>query len=83
MGATATFGVLVGLLLCQFLLAALVTGILFLTARKSGLTTSVLILTLSIVILAQDMPSILVAYPFILILSMVLKRLQNKQSGSW
>ena len=80
LGATTIYGVLVYLAWWQFLAVAAVAFILFLIMRKSGLSTAVLIIGLSIVLLVrylfQDAPLILVIYPFILILLMVLKRFQ-------
>jgi glycerol-3-phosphate acyltransferase PlsY len=85
LGATTTYGVLVCLVWWQFLAVAAVAFILFLIIRKSGLSTAVLIIGLSIVLLAQNLlqnkPLILVIYPIILILLMVLKRFQIGRTG--
>jgi glycerol-3-phosphate acyltransferase PlsY len=80
LGATTTYGVLVCLVWWQTLTGAAVAGIILLTTRKSGLSTAVLILVVSVVLLAQNLfqnaPLILAVYPLILILLMVLKRFQ-------
>ncbi|MGB8707686.1 MAG: glycerol-3-phosphate acyltransferase [Dehalococcoidia bacterium] len=80
LGATTIWGVLVCLVWWQFLAVAAVAFILFLIIRKSGLSTAVLIIGLSIVLLVQylfqNTPLILVIYPLVLILLMVLKRFQ-------
>jgi len=81
LGATTIYGVLVSLVWWQFLAVAAAAFILFLLIiRKSGLSTAVLIIGLSIVLLVQylfqNTPLILVIYPLVLILLMVLKRFQ-------
>jgi len=82
LGATTTYGVLVSLVWWQFLAVAAAVFILFLIMKrkKSGLSTAILIIGLSIVLLIQylfqNAPLILAIYPFILILLMVLKRFQ-------
>jgi glycerol-3-phosphate acyltransferase PlsY len=81
LGATTIYGVLVCLVWWQFLAVAAAAFILFLLIiRKSGLSTAVLIIGLSIVLLVQylfqNTPLILVIYPLVLILLMVLKRFQ-------
>jgi glycerol-3-phosphate acyltransferase PlsY len=85
LGATTIWGVLVCLVWWQFLAVAAVVFILFLIIRKSGLSTAILIIALSIVLLAQNLfqnaPLILAPYPLILILLMVLKRFQISRTG--
>jgi len=82
LGATTIYGVLVSLVWWQLLATAAIAFILFLIMKrkKSGLSTAILIIGLSVILLAQylfqGMPFILVIYPFILILLMVLKRFQ-------
>jgi acyl phosphate:glycerol-3-phosphate acyltransferase len=80
LGATTIWGVLVCLVWWQFLAVAAAVFILFLIIRKSGLSTAILIIALSIVLLVQylfqNAPLILAPYPLILILLMVLKRFQ-------
>jgi glycerol-3-phosphate acyltransferase PlsY len=80
LGATTIWGVLVCLVWWQFLAVATVVFISFLITRKSGLSTAILIIALSIVLLVQylfqNAPLILAPYPLILILLMVLKRFQ-------
>ncbi len=80
LGATTIWGVLVCLIWWQFLAVAAAAFILFLIIRKSGLSTAVLIIGLSIVLLVQNLfqnaPLILAIYPLVLILLMVLKRFQ-------
>src|SRR4030042_824858 len=82
LGATTIYGVLVSLVWWQLLAMAAIAFILFLIMKrkKSGLSTAILIIGLSVILLAQylfqGMPFILVIYPFILILLMVLKRFQ-------
>jgi glycerol-3-phosphate acyltransferase PlsY len=76
LGATTIYGVLVCLVWWQFLAVAAVASILFLIIRKPGLSTAVLIIALSMVLLVQKSPLILVIYPLVLILLMVLKRFQ-------
>ena len=81
LGATTTYGVLVALVWWQVLVAAAIAFALFLLIiRKSGLSTAILILVVSVILLVQylfqNAPLILAVYPFILILLMVLKRFQ-------
>jgi acyl phosphate:glycerol-3-phosphate acyltransferase len=81
LGATTIYGVLVCLVWWQFLAVATAVFILFLLIiRKSGLSTAILIIVLSIVLLVQylfqNAPLILAIYPLILILLMILKRFQ-------
>jgi glycerol-3-phosphate acyltransferase PlsY len=80
LGATTTYGVLVALVWWQTLIGAAVAGILFFTTKKSGLSTAILIIMVSIVLLVQNLfqngPLVLAIYPIILILLMVLKRFQ-------
>jgi len=80
LGATTIWGVLVCLAWWQFLAVAAVVFIQFLITRKSGLSTAILIIALSIVLLVQylfqNAPLILAIYPLILILLMVLKQFQ-------
>jgi glycerol-3-phosphate acyltransferase PlsY len=76
LGATTMYGALVALAWWQVLLAAAIAFALFLIIRKSGLSTAVLIIILSIILFIQKSPLILVVYSFILILLMVLKRFQ-------
>lgn len=83
LGATAIYGVLAGLVLWQFLIGAAIAAIPFLTTRKSGLSTAILIIAVSIVLLVQNSSLILVIYPLILILLMVLKRFQVSRAGSY
>jgi glycerol-3-phosphate acyltransferase PlsY len=76
LGATTTYGVLLALVWWQVLTAAAIAYVLFLIIRKSGLSTAILIIIVSIILFIQKSPLILVVYPFILILLMVLKRFQ-------
>jgi glycerol-3-phosphate acyltransferase PlsY len=80
LGATTMYGALVVLVWWQVLLAAAIAFALFLIIRKSGLSTAILILVVSVILLVQylfqNASLILVIYPFILILLMVLKRFQ-------
>jgi len=78
LGATTIYGVLVYLAWWQVLTAAAIAFALFLIMKrkKSGLSTAVLIIILSIILFIQKSPLILVVYPFTLILLMVLKRFQ-------
>ena len=76
LGATAIYGVLVGLIFWQFLIGAGIAAILFLTTRKSGISTAVLIITVSVVLFVQKLPPVLVIYPITLSLLMGLKRFQ-------
>ncbi|MBM4446366.1 MAG: glycerol-3-phosphate acyltransferase [Chloroflexi bacterium] len=85
LGATTIYGVLVCLVWWHFLIVAAIAFTLFLIIRKSGLSTAILIITLSIVLLVQSLfqnaPLILAIYPLILILLMVLKRFQISRTG--
>jgi glycerol-3-phosphate acyltransferase PlsY len=85
LGATTMYGVLLALAWWQVLVAAAIAFALFLIIRKSGLSTAVLILVVSVILLAQNLlqnkPLILVIYPIILILLMVLKRFQIGRTG--
>jgi glycerol-3-phosphate acyltransferase PlsY len=76
LGATTIYGVLVYLAWWQVLTAAAIAFALFLIIRKSGLSTAVLIIIVSIILFIQKSPLIVVVYPFTLILLMVLKRFQ-------
>ena len=76
LGATAIYGVLVSLIFWQFLIGAGIAAIPLVATRKSGVSTAVLIITVSVVLFIQKLPPILVMYPVILILLMVLKRFQ-------
>lgn len=87
LGATVIYGTLAGMLLWpQELIALVVGGIAVLITRKSGFSTAVIIITLSLILLLQkliwspDMSPILVVYPLILILLMVVKRSQVSKS---
>lgn len=83
LGATTTFGVLVTLVWWQFLLVAAVAFTIFLiTKRKrSGLMTTILIVGLSALLFVQELPLILVIYPFVLITLMPLKSFQISKTG--
>jgi len=78
LGATTIYGVLVYLAWWQVLTAAAIAFALFLIMKrkKSGLSTAVLIIIVSIILFIQKSPLILVAYPLVLILLMVMKRFQ-------
>jgi glycerol-3-phosphate acyltransferase PlsY len=80
LGATTMYGALLALVWWQVLVAAAIAFALFLIIRKSGLSTAILILVISVILLVQyffhNAPLILAVYPFILILLMVLKRFQ-------
>jgi glycerol-3-phosphate acyltransferase PlsY len=82
LGATTTYGVLVAVAWWQTLIVAAVAGIIYFTAKKSGLSTAILIAALTIILLVQYLlklgPLILVPYPVALILLMLLKRFQIK-----
>jgi acyl phosphate:glycerol-3-phosphate acyltransferase len=82
LGATTTYGVLVAVAWWQTLIAAAVAGIIYFTAKKSGLSTAILIAALTIILLVQYLlklgPLILVPYPVALILLMLLKSFQIK-----
>lgn len=82
LGATTTYGVLVALIWWQTLIAAAIAGVLFFIAKKSGLSTAILIAVITGILLGQYLvdkgPLILVPYPLVLILLMVLKRFQIK-----
>lgn len=83
MGATTIYGVLVTLVWWQLLAVAVAAFILFLIMKrkKSGLSTAVLIIALSILLFVQKAPLILVIYPFVLIMLMLLKRFQISKTG--
>jgi len=82
LGATVTYGVLVALVWWQTLIAAAVGGIIYFTAKKSGLSTAILVAVITGILLAQYLlgtgPLILIFYPLILILLMLIKRFQIK-----
>jgi len=82
LGATTTYGVLVAIVWWQTLIAAAVGGIIYFTAKKSGLGTIILVAVITGILLAQYLlhtgPLILVFYPLILILLMVIKSFQIK-----
>lgn len=79
LGATTIYGVLVYLAWWQVLTAAAIAFALFLIIRKSGLSTAVLIIIVSVILFIQKSPLILVVYPLILIMLMVLKRFQTSR----
>jgi glycerol-3-phosphate acyltransferase PlsY len=86
LGATVIYGVLGGTIILQ-LLMSFVPGLLFLLiTKKSGWSTAIIIVALTLILLIQyiigwqipfyTITPCLVAYPVILILFMVLKRWQ-------
>ncbi len=88
LGATTIYGVLASLAIWQFLIAGLVTVVPFIVTRKSGLSTGLLIGTISIIFLVQriffdqEISMFLIVYPSILIACMLLKRFQIGRPAS-
>jgi glycerol-3-phosphate acyltransferase PlsY len=88
LGATTTYGVLAGLAIWQLLIAGLVAVVPFVVTRKSGLSTGVLIGTISIIFLVQriffdqEISVFLIVYPPMLIACMLLKRFQIRRPVS-
>jgi acyl phosphate:glycerol-3-phosphate acyltransferase len=86
LGATTMYGALLAAVWWQTLIAAVVAGVLFFPTKKSGLSTVVLILGISVIMLVQyffqSSPLILVVYPIVLILLMVLKRFQISRTAT-
>lgn len=92
LGATVIYGVLGGMIILQLLMAFIPGLILLFATKKSGLSTAVIIVSLSLILLVQYLtnwqipfytvtPSLIV-YPIILILFMLLKRLQISKNGN-
>jgi acyl phosphate:glycerol-3-phosphate acyltransferase len=88
LGATVMWGVLGGATLFQLLLAFIPTIIYIAITRKSGASTAIGIITLSIILIVQkilatqniipwDIPWYLFLFPIALIMLMVLKRIQT------
>jgi acyl phosphate:glycerol-3-phosphate acyltransferase len=86
LGATVIYGVLGGTVILQ-LLMSFIPGLIFLFAtKKSGMSTAVIIVSLSVILLIQyltnweipffNITPALIVFPIILILFMTLKRLQ-------
>jgi glycerol-3-phosphate acyltransferase PlsY len=82
LGATAIYGVLLGLVSWQFLIGFVIGLIVFLITRKSTLSTIILLVTISIVLFVNEENLPLVLYPLSFILIQFLKRFQIKKSGS-
>ncbi len=87
LGATVTWGVLGGVALYQLLIAFIPTLIYIIITKKSGISTAVGIISLSIVLLIQkilavqniipwDIPVYLIVFPGLLIMFMVIKQHQ-------
>jgi len=88
LGATVMWGVLGGATLFQLLLAFIPTIIYIVITKKSGASTAVGVITLSIILIVQkllavqniipwDVPWYLFLFPIALVLLMVLKRIQT------
>jgi glycerol-3-phosphate acyltransferase PlsY len=86
LGATAIYGVLGGTIILQLLISFVPGLILLFTTKKTGLSTGVIIVSLSLVLLIQylinwqlpfyTVTPYLIAFPIVLIALMLLKRLQ-------
>ena len=85
LGASASYGVLAWLVFWQFLTGLGIAAIVYLVTRKSGLGTVVLFTSVSAILLLQNAPLMLVAFPIFLSLPMVVKRLlveRKRASGA-
>ena len=94
LGATVIYGVLAGMAIWQFLIAGVIILIPLFKTRKSGLTTGILIGILCVffllqkiffeqklpTIFGQELPSIMVVYPLMLVSLMLLKRFQIRKA---
>lgn len=87
-GACVIYGVLVYLVFLQFVIAGVLGGIFMVAMRKSGISTAIVIVSLSIILLVwsltldKDITTVLVIYPIILIMLMVIKRFQINGAAS-
>lgn len=92
LGATVIYGVLGGTIILQ-LLMSFIPGLIFLfVTKKSGFSTAVIIVSLSVILLIQyltnweipfyNITPCLIVYPIILILFMTLKHLQVSKNNN-
>jgi glycerol-3-phosphate acyltransferase PlsY len=86
LGATAIYGVLGGTIIIQLLIAFIPGLIALFITKKSGLSTGIIIISLTLILLIQyilnwqlpfyNVTPYLIAFPFVLFLLMLLKRRQ-------
>jgi len=87
LGATTIGGVLAAVMLWQLLIGLGIAAIVVLATRKSGVSTGICIVVVTIILLIQfllqlhGISPILVPYPVALILLMLLKRFQIRRAG--
>ncbi len=76
LGATAIAGILFALIPLQFFYGLAIAAIVFITTRRSGLSTMTAILVTSSILFIQKAPIFLAVYPVTLLIVMILKRWQ-------
>jgi acyl phosphate:glycerol-3-phosphate acyltransferase len=78
LGATAILGILMGLITWELFIGLFVGGLLLILTHRSGLSTVICIITITITLMVTKGLSILAVYPLMLFSVMLLKRYQVK-----